>query len=245
MTSNDRTARRLLSAVLAVAALAAPAPDARAQAPSVTVVDPNVIYACYVPLSGTVYRIKTADTREECASKTHVPFFFNQTGPQGPAGPVGPQGPAGPTGATGPAGPTGPTGPTGPQGPAGPAGEGSTAYFKVLPANINVGFSVTNLLPLSLPAGAYTFVARIRYDNFGDGTEGAVNCSIGVPVELAGTSTGINRIANNEIGAFVVTGAINANSPFTAALNCARDASVKILAGTNFTATKVSALVLP
>ncbi|MFL5383998.1 MAG: tail fiber domain-containing protein [Longimicrobiaceae bacterium] len=98
----------------------------------------TVIYACYVPATGTVYRIKATGLDDSCKSQQHVQFSWNETGPQGPAGPAGPtgpQGPAGPTGATGPQGPAGPQGPqgetgatgatgaTGPQGPAGPQGE--------------------------------------------------------------------------------------------------------------------------
>jgi len=86
----------------------------------------TTIYACYVPATGTVYRIRSTGLGDSCKSNQHVEFSWNETGPQGPAGPTGPQGPAGPTGATGPQGPAGPagaTGATGPQGPAGPQGE--------------------------------------------------------------------------------------------------------------------------
>ena len=56
---------------------------------------------CYVPNSGTVYRIKAADLPGACHSKNHVEFTWSLQGPQGPTGP------AGPTGAQGPAGPAG------------------------------------------------------------------------------------------------------------------------------------------
>lgn len=36
----------------------------------------QVIHACYVPASGTVYRIRTADMREACSSSTHVEFSW-------------------------------------------------------------------------------------------------------------------------------------------------------------------------
>lgn len=36
----------------------------------------NVMHACYVPASGTVYRIKTGDTKESCASDQHVAFSW-------------------------------------------------------------------------------------------------------------------------------------------------------------------------
>jgi hypothetical protein len=114
------TTRPALPAGLALVALAVVAPSARAQSPDPT--DPNVIWACYVPMSGTVYRIKTSDTKEACASPKHVMFWFNQTGPEGPQGPIGPAGPQGPAGPAGPTGPVGPAGPAGPTGPEGPAG---------------------------------------------------------------------------------------------------------------------------
>ena len=56
---------------------------------------------CYVPNSGTVYRIKAADLPSACHSKNHVEFTWSLQGPPGPTGP------AGPTGAQGPAGPAG------------------------------------------------------------------------------------------------------------------------------------------
>jgi len=243
MTPHDRIARRALLAGLASAALAALAPSARAQAPSVTALDPNVIYACYIPSSGTMYRIKTSDTREQCAAANHVMFWFNQTGPQGPAGPAGPQGLAGPTGPTGATGPAGPAGPTGATGPAGPAGTGATAYFKALASPVNEPGPA--MLSLNLPAGAYFFVARVRMWNksFSD-QEAALNCSIGVPGQLASTETDINRVEEDGVASFVVTGAVNASSAFTAFLNCAGD-HAGVTEGTSLLAVKLSSLVLP
>jgi hypothetical protein len=92
-----------------------------------------------VPLTGTVYRIKTAGAPSECTkprgksmngsgAQDHVEFTFVPstaqlpTGPMGPAGPMGPQGPQGEVGPMGPAGPQGEVGPAGAQGDAGPAG---------------------------------------------------------------------------------------------------------------------------
>jgi hypothetical protein len=56
--------------------------------------DPEIIYACYVPASGTVYRIKTPGGPQACHD-SHTEFSWNAEGPQGPAGPEGPAGPAG------------------------------------------------------------------------------------------------------------------------------------------------------
>ena len=101
---------------LMVAILALTPGSARAQAAA-------VMYACYVPNSGTVYRIKLSDTKQECASHQHVQFSWNASGPAGATGPAGPQGVAGLPGSPGA------VGPTGPQGLAGPAGPGRSSLF--------------------------------------------------------------------------------------------------------------------
>ena len=127
-------ATAILAAVSALALLMSVAAPMSAQ----TTVDPTM-YACYVPLTGTVYRIKTPGAPAECTQpkgknngmghQDHVQFAFNErgnVGPMGPAGPqgeVGPMGPAGPQGELGPMGPAGPQGELGPMGPAGPQGE--------------------------------------------------------------------------------------------------------------------------
>jgi hypothetical protein len=119
-----------LAAAAGAALLAlAPAPAVAQQQQSQS--SASVLYACYVPGSGTVYRIKQPGLRTSCSAPNHIEFSWNEdglagpAGPQGPAGPAGPQGPAGaagPAGAQGPVGPAGTPGAAGPQGPAGPAG---------------------------------------------------------------------------------------------------------------------------
>ena len=42
---------------------------------------------CYVPNSGTVYRIKAAGLPTACHSKNHVEFTWSLQGPPGPVGP--------------------------------------------------------------------------------------------------------------------------------------------------------------
>lgn len=109
---------------------------------------PATIDACFVPASGTLYRIDTPASPapgapKTCLSPLHTKLTWNQQGHAGPAGApgaAGPIGPSGPTGAAGPvglsgnegaagpagspgvAGPAGPTGNTGPVGATGPAG---------------------------------------------------------------------------------------------------------------------------
>lgn len=46
----------------------------------------EVIHACYVPASGTIYRIKATDPAETCKSPQHVEFQWNVEGPAGADG---------------------------------------------------------------------------------------------------------------------------------------------------------------
>lgn len=69
----------------------------------------QTLYACYVPSSGTVYRVKTPNAPTACVDASHVEFSWNGEGPPGAAGPAGP---TGQTGAQGPAGPAGSIGMT-------------------------------------------------------------------------------------------------------------------------------------
>ena len=230
MTDHFHMAHRALAAGLTLAAIAALAPDVAAQTNPPP--DPNVIWACFVPISGTVYRIKTADTKESCSSPKHVMFSFTQTGPAGPQGAAGAQGPAGPAGATGP------------QGPAGADGAGATAFFKELTAD--VAFPGPAVLSLNLPAGAYILMARVRmYSKTFNDTEASLNCSIGVPGQLTSTETDVNRVLQRGSTSFVVVGAVTTVGSFTAFLNCAAgENTAAVSAGTNFIALKVGSLVL-
>ena len=113
---------------------------------------PVIFYGCYVPTTGTVYRIKTTDKRETCVAPNHVEFFWNQVGPQGPQGPAGP---AGPTGATGAPGATGATG------PAGAAGTG-TAFVSSGGSGGQTVTTPIDLASLTLPAGKYLITATVH-----------------------------------------------------------------------------------
>jgi hypothetical protein len=85
----SRFARYALSAVI-LAPLALPAQRATPNATPegfASLIDPSTTYyACYVPSSGTVYRIKTADTPSACTKPTHVEFSWNHQGPKGDPG---------------------------------------------------------------------------------------------------------------------------------------------------------------
>lgn len=132
------TLRSVCSAIgfVCVATLLSPT-DSKAQSAQ------PLIYACYVPATGTVYRIKEPGLPQACQGPAggpnrHVEFSWNQIGPIGPVGPQGPQGIQGPSGPMGPMGPQGakgdkgdpgadgsqgPQGEVGPQGPQGPKGD--------------------------------------------------------------------------------------------------------------------------
>jgi len=64
--------RLVAAAVLSAVAAIVPSRDAQAQ----TTTTPKVFYACYVPSSGTTYRIKEVDLKQECSKSTHVQFSW-------------------------------------------------------------------------------------------------------------------------------------------------------------------------
>ena len=102
---------------------------------------PTILSACYVPKTGTVYRIETANAPVACLKADHVPFSWNQEGIQGPQGPTGPQG------ETGPAGQQGDPGSAGAQGPSGVSGyEFVPSIFRTVPSG-------TSTHALNCPAG--------------------------------------------------------------------------------------------
>lgn len=97
------TRPRLPLAVASATLLSASAALAQTPAPT----PPPTIDACYVPASGTIYRIDTpaspaAGAPKGCLGAAHVKFTWNQ---QGPAGPKGDKGDAGAAGAAGVVGP--------------------------------------------------------------------------------------------------------------------------------------------
>src|SRR5688572_10433689 len=108
--------------VCAVALLAAPLAVQAQDAPP-PVSSSTEVFACYMPTSGTMYRIKLPGLAQNCLAPDHIIFSWREGTPEtGSVGPMGPQGPAGPQGAPGAQGDVGPSGPAGPVGPAGSAG---------------------------------------------------------------------------------------------------------------------------
>src|SRR3954470_18152765 len=74
---------------------------------------PDTIHACYVPATGTVYRIRSAGLPNACQSSSHVEFWWLPGGTVGVEGATGVTGASGATGATGAIGATGVAGATG------------------------------------------------------------------------------------------------------------------------------------
>lgn len=92
------THTRLVLGGLVTAAMALAAGAAAAQDPPPSPPEPQVLYACYVPSAGVVYRIREAGLPTECRSPAHTLFSWNQTGPAGAPGAPGAAGAAGPAG---------------------------------------------------------------------------------------------------------------------------------------------------
>jgi len=146
----------LAAALLAAATMTLAARTAGAQTTT-----PKVLWACYVPGSGTTYRIRETDIKQTCVKDTHVMFSWNETGPQGPQGVQGLQGPQGPQGATGPVGPQGPS--------------GGFDWSKLWTGSATMtqrgsfGFSTNGWHELACPTGKQVLTGG--YNAFGDGVD--------------------------------------------------------------------------
>jgi len=187
-----------------------PVRTAAAQSPP-----PVIFWACYVPASGTAYRIKTVDTREKCAAANHVEFFWNQVGPQGPQGPQGLQGPQGTQGAQGAQGIQGVPGATGAPGAAGAAGT-TIAFFKSGGSGFNSKDGI-DLASLTLPAGKYIITATSKGHNF-DGDSQVYGCSVN-PIGANATDDITIDPSTSSILTIVVP--LNAAAATTITLHCA------------------------
>lgn len=99
MRASDIVRRCPTGALIAAILLVGGAPSlARAQqAP-----EPEIIRACYVPASGTIYRIGVEGGPTSCRGG-HIEMSWNVSGPAGPAGAPGPKGEDGAPGAAAPA----------------------------------------------------------------------------------------------------------------------------------------------
>jgi hypothetical protein len=123
------TSRAAWLALFLLAFLGAPVLGQEADPPSATPsasthgeVADSLMHACFVPATGTVYRIGVQGLADSCLNQDHVPFSWNSRGPAGEAGVAGPQGVQGEQGPQGQAGDVGDTGPQGPQGETGATG---------------------------------------------------------------------------------------------------------------------------
>jgi len=155
MTTLSSTSRAVAALVALVFAAAIPS-AARAQQAAAD----DTIRACYVPASGTIYRIGVAGGPTACHG-SHIEMKWNVAGPAGTPGPAGPQGDAGPAGPQGPAGPTGatgPAGPAGPQGPQGPAGTGGLMPRTIVRDSVDIAPGRFGRAIATCPSG-YTIMA--------------------------------------------------------------------------------------
>lgn len=99
--SCGSVARLCVPALIATALGAAAPAEIHAQAPP-----PPILHACYVPSTGTVYRIQEPGLPGECQGpkagpNQHVPFSWNQLGPAGAKGDQGDPGVDGSPGVSG------------------------------------------------------------------------------------------------------------------------------------------------
>ena len=134
---------RLPRPLLAAAVALAPAP-LLAQAPAA----PAAIDACYVPASGTIYRINTAQSPAPgapgaCLSAAHVRFTWNQQGPKGDPGTQGIQGLRGTQGIQGIQGIQGPKGDKGDAGPAATVNYQRISSPSQVPSGQYTGYALT------------------------------------------------------------------------------------------------------
>ena len=123
-TPAPRIVTRLGTVPIALAIAASPALAQDAAAASSL---PPTMEACFVPASGTIYRIDTpaspaAGAPKQCLSATHARLLWNRPGPAGAPGAPGAPGARGPKGDPGDAGTPGAIGAPGPTGPRGPLG---------------------------------------------------------------------------------------------------------------------------
>jgi len=190
----------------------------------VTTTAPTLLYGCYVPVSGTTYRIKETGLKQKCASADHIEYSWNKEGPQGPIGPQGPQGIQGIQGVAGPAGTTGATGATGAAGPAGASGVGD-----IHQASNTVALAPSNSagpLSVSVGAGTYLVIASALVQNFDDDEQNAV-CSLQGTIvaqkHLAGgISGGLGSSGDhsNTAAIFPINGTVTLAAPGLITINC-------------------------
>jgi hypothetical protein len=132
----------------------------------------------------------------------------------------GATGPAGPTGAPGPAGPEGPPGPAGPAGERGEAGP-SEAVVKRRSGAFPVQTALTDVVALSLPAGAWVVTVSAHAHNSALATGGAF-CEL----RGGGSQLGSREVALGEADtptgddAITLIGAVALDAPGDVRLRC-------------------------
>ncbi|HUF70732.1 MAG TPA: hypothetical protein VMM79_18935 [Longimicrobiales bacterium] len=200
-----RAAIVLTTAVLLAAPSAASVQSAPAANKPTVQNEPVLIYACYVPSSGTVYRIKETDLKQACVSAQHVEFSWNQQGPQGPQGVQGIQG------IQGVAGPTGATGADGAPGAPGAAG---VSEVRQASNGLNAG-----PLSVSVPAGSYLVMASAGAQNTDTDRQIAV-CSLQGSVVTSQFLAGASPDSEGDRENFAIMGTVVLAAPGTITIEC-------------------------
>ncbi len=141
------------------------------------VVAPTMITTCWVPASGTLYRIDPAGLiaglPKNCLTPIHQQLSWNQqglAGPQGIKGDKGDKGDTGPVGATGSQGMPGPQGLQGPQGTQGLAGApGSVDLSKFYRRTYTMSVGTTSTSSHTVACdGGHTVISGGVSTSFGD-----------------------------------------------------------------------------
>ncbi len=193
-------ARRIAAPVLAIVAAAtiASAPAAQATANVDRAVSGTTIRACYNTRTGTQRTfgsLRPLRPGQHCGSEaaaihwsvaggrgaTGVAGVTGATGSAGPRGEAGERGAAGAAGVTGATGATGPTGETGATGERGPSDAYNAETGGGSPIGLPAEGGFVTIESVSVPAGAFLFLAKLQLLNSG-GASGYVFCEF--PGEL-------------------------------------------------------------
>ena len=161
----SRTARRT-GAVITAFLLASAAP-AVAHAQST---QPETIRACFVPASGTIYRIGVEGSPTSCHGG-HIEMSWNVAGPAGAAGAPGPKGE---------------DGAPGPAGPAGPAGTGGLLPARAVRDSVDIAPGRFGRAVATCPAGFTMLAGGFQFSFFDRGFTKIVGS---LPLSVQGSST--------------------------------------------------------
>ncbi|XAY03447.1 hypothetical protein DSM112329_00262 [Paraconexibacter sp. AEG42_29] len=159
--------------------------------------------------------------------------------------PAGKAGAAGAPGAPGPKGDQGAPGAPGANGAAGERGPSNASALKKATHNVGVVPASQTVGSISLPAGSYTFAAKLVLENTGGASVPACMVSSVVNNVLVPFDQTVLPVAANAISQFTMGGAFTLTDTTTVSLRCAKSAGADTYTVTNasLVATQVGALV--